>query len=110
MREWSDEQMNPIREVAELLIYKGPSIEELIDAARQVGHEVDLKMECGMAKLIIQSKAAYDLRIQDIYIFDSDGHLIKQLLKMNDKVKTIFDKYKEANQILEKIDVPLAAC
>lgn len=102
--------MNPIREVAELLIYEGTSISELIKCASKDGNEVELNTNNGVTELIIISRAPYDLEIHDIYIFDSEKCLVKQSIKLNEKVQVVFDKFAEVNQILQQMELPLAAC
>lgn len=103
--------MSPIREVAELLSYKGPTLQELINEARHNGNEFEVCMlENGFVDLFIRSNEPYGIIVQDIFRYDADGNLIKQLLKINGQVKTVFDKFEEANILLEKIEFATVAC
>ncbi|UWS61895.1 hypothetical protein N2384_00870 [Bacillus paralicheniformis] len=48
----------------------------------------------------IDSVVAYNLKVTDVFSYNEEGQLIKQVLIMNGKEQTIFDKYREASNIL----------
>lgn len=94
-----------IKYVAELLMYSGPTLEEIIMDAGQRGLSFDVKKTSnGINILTVTDELPYNLKVKDIYYYDQEQKMIKHLLKINDNIKVIFDKYKEVDNILLNID------
>jgi GTP cyclohydrolase FolE2 len=93
-----------IQKVAKLLMYDGPSVKELIKSAVNDGKEFEQHNNKGFITLTIKSSVSYSLKLTDIYTYNQEGQLIKQVLKLNDKEKVIFDKFQEAKDILNSIE------
>lgn len=89
------------RNVAELLLYKGPSIDDLVGKAVLEGNTYYVEDLNGMTKLTICSESAYSLIINDIYVFN-ESELIKQVIILNGKENIVFDKFQEATELLSQ--------
>ena len=96
---------NPfLTEIAHLLMYCGPSIEETISEAIHKGNHFAIVVNGEITKLSICSTTAYSLSVEDVYFYDVDKKLIKQTLLINGNEKVVFDKYAEVNAILEAME------
>ncbi|MBB6450827.1 hypothetical protein HNR44_002817 [Geomicrobium halophilum] len=96
--------MNSLKKAAEYLMYKGPTLNELIfEAENKHAEYIINNLEDGKI-LKVKSKTSYNLEIIDKYWFNVDGELYKQTLVMRNKEKIVFDKYREAYALLEKIE------
>ncbi|MBU5355203.1 hypothetical protein KQI74_23385 [Paenibacillus barcinonensis] len=95
--------MDEINQVASLLMYEGPTAAELIQKAVKENGEFYISNNEDITILTIESTIAYGLNVKDVYSFNLEGQLIKQTIVMNGKEQIIFDKYKEATQILKKL-------
>ncbi|EOO66388.1 hypothetical protein IKE_03105 [Bacillus cereus VD196] len=92
-----------IEQAAKLIMYKGPSIHELIAEAVMENKVVKVETKESLTILTINFITAYDTNVTDIYMFNKEKELIKQELRVNKKVKVIFDKYREVENLLRKI-------
>lgn len=95
--------MDVIENVVKLLMYEGPDINELIAKALMEDSKVNIDENDTMKVLKITWKTAYETTVTDIFTFNDEKALIKQELSINDKTKVIFDKYKEAGEMLEEL-------
>lgn len=95
--------MDEIHQVAKLLMYDGPTATELVQKAVEKGEEFTITSSGEITTLTIKSVVAYGLQVTDVYSYNLDGQLIKQVIIMNGKERTVFDKYKEASQLLKKL-------
>lgn len=96
---------NSIKDVAALLMYKGPDINEIIQEAVSAGAHYETEaLAAGAVKLTVSSTTAYDLVIVDTYYYNSDNELTRQTLFVNGKEKVVFDKYQEAKDILVNME------
>lgn len=95
--------MNSVKKAAEYLMYKGPTLNELILEAGGKNFAYTVKNIENDVVLEVKSNTSYDLEIIDRYWYNSDNELYKQTLTMRDKEKVIFDKYQEAKILLEAI-------
>ncbi|MGO4787429.1 hypothetical protein AB4124_08355 [Paenibacillus sp. 2KB_20] len=95
--------MNEIHQVSKLLMYDGPSAAELVQNAVENGDEFKITNNGDLTILTINSVVAYNLRVTDVFSYNKEGQLIKQVLIMNSKEQVVFDKYKEASNILKKL-------
>lgn len=84
-----------VKKITELIMYEGPSFEEIVEEAKKQKLNIELKYENETKKLIVESILPYDIVVKDIYVYDSENKLIKQILIINNKEKIVFDKYKE---------------
>lgn len=96
--------MDNIKEAAEYLMYKGPSLNDLILEAKKNNQEYNVKNTEDDSILEVKTKTSYDLKIIDRYWFNSDRELYKRTLTMRGKEKVIFDKFKEVRILLETIN------
>ncbi|WP_306007399.1 hypothetical protein [Bacillus sp. MMSF_3353] len=92
-----------IEQAAKLIMYKGPAIHELIAEAVMENKEVEIDTKENITILKIKFVTAFDTNVTDIYTFNKDKELIKQEIQINKKVKVVFDKYKELDNLLRKI-------
>jgi hypothetical protein len=95
---------NIFSKVANLLMYSGPNINELITDAIKNGNYFELLKEQQTTVLTVYSITAYDIKIVDKYWFNENGELIKQTILINNKEKVIFDKFKEAESMLLELE------
>lgn len=95
--------MDKIHQVAKLLMYDGPTAKELIQKAVEKNEEFTITNTGNITVLTIETTVAYGLKLTDVYSFNLEGQLIKQIIIMNGKEQTVFDKYREATQILTKL-------
>ncbi|MBV7318171.1 MULTISPECIES: hypothetical protein [Bacillus] len=91
-------------DVAKLLIYKGESIENIIEKAIIQGKEYKIEHQKDSTRINVISKTAYDITINDIFIYNCDNELIKQQVIVNGKLRTIFDKYGEIQCLLNSLE------
>lgn len=96
---------NSIDKVAQLLMYKGPKISDLIAKAVIEGKQFTFDKHNEQTVLTINFNSAYNTNVQDIYYYNTDDELIKQTLVINNKQSIIFDKYKDAKELIEKINL-----
>lgn len=97
--------MNDILEkAANLLMYAGPKMEDLIRNALLAGNKYDIVKEEELIILSIHQTFAYGTEAIDKYYYNSSNELIKQSLYIRDKEKTIFDKYEETKALLQMFD------
>lgn len=92
--------MDIIENVAKLLKYQGPDINELIAEAYAENKKIIVDKIDASTALKITFKTAYETIVTDVFIFNEQKELIKQELHINDKINVIFDKYKEASDML----------
>lgn len=92
-----------IKEIAELLLYYGPDIEQLKDKAISEGKDYSVVNADGLKTLKIDSVLPYNLNVTDIYVYNSEKQLIKQVLVIGDKKEIVFDKYKEAEKLIQDL-------
>ncbi|MEH7458506.1 hypothetical protein V7183_15155 [Bacillus sp. JJ1127] len=92
-----------IERVAKLIMYKGPTIHELIADAVMEDKEVEIVTRENLTILKIKFVTAFDTSVTDIYTFNNDKELIKQEIKINKKMKVVFDKYNEIDNLLRKM-------
>ncbi|MED7756102.1 hypothetical protein ABDI04_18015 [Bacillus licheniformis] len=90
--------------VAKILMYKGKSLEKIIEEAIIQGKEYKIEHRTDSTKINISFKTAYDITITDIFIYNCDKELIKQQVFVNGKLRTIFDKYEEVEFILSSLE------
>ncbi|MCW1940628.1 hypothetical protein OMD49_19185 [Bacillus anthracis] len=64
---------------------------------------VKVETKESLTVLTINFTTAYDTNVTDVYMFNNEKELIKQELRVNKKVKVIFDKYREVENLLRKI-------
>lgn len=92
-----------MEDIANLAMYSGPQLNELIKEAQRSENEFKLEHICnGGLKLSVKSQEAYNVKIIDCYIYDSEEKLIKHSIDINGKNKVIFDKYNELRKIIIK--------
>ncbi|ERM20364.1 hypothetical protein [Brevibacillus laterosporus] len=97
--------INPVKDVVELLMYKGPEIKTLIQEAIKNGNDYQIKQTpSGGILLEIKTTTAYDLQIIDVYHYNADEELIYQSVVLNGNEKEIFNKYVEANNIIVELE------
>ncbi|HCJ56064.1 MAG TPA: hypothetical protein DHV55_00750 [Clostridiaceae bacterium] len=90
-----------IKDVVSLLLYRGPDISDLILEAINEEKEYTIEIKDGLTILKIYSALVYDLKIADIFIYNDERQLIKQVLLIGDKEKIIFDKFQEAAYLID---------
>ncbi len=93
-----------IREVAKILLSRGVDIKEMVLEAVSKGNEYDILKSGDLTTLEIHSTLPYNLKVIDIYVYNKEGHLIKQIISLDGKEKVIFDKFEEAERLLREID------
>nr|WP_302660547.1 hypothetical protein [uncultured Clostridium sp.] len=91
-----------IDEVVNLIIYNGPTIDDIINNAIKDNHEINIRenIEEGTKEVIVKSIIAYGVKIEDIYLYDDKNILIRQSLIIEDEENIIFDRYKEINNLI----------
>lgn len=89
-----------LKKIAELLLYTGPSIAETISKAITEGSTYSIHKTDELTRLTVTSRAAYDTKIKDIYLYNNEDQLIKHTLVLSDKTTVLFDKYQEARKLL----------
>lgn len=92
-----------IQQVANLLMYNGPRATELIQKAVEKGDKFSVTNHSEITIVTIESVVAYGLKVIDVYDYNIEGQLIKQVIIMNGKEQIVFDKYSEATQILTRL-------
>lgn len=93
-----------IEQIAKLLLYTGPSIKDIVEQAQN--EDTVFKIKCGSKGTCVKviEELPYDLTTEDIYYYDIDERLIKQILVMDGKSKVVFDKYKEINELVARLN------
>lgn len=81
-------------------MYQGPDINELIAEAYAKNKETIVDKIDTSTSVRITFQTAYETTVTDEFIFNEQKELIKQKLHINGKTKVIFDKYKEASEVL----------
>lgn len=94
---------NSIDKVAQLLMYKGPKISDLIAKAVTEEKQFSFDNNNGQTVLTVNSNLAYNTNVQDIYYYNAEDELIKQVLVINNKQNIVFDKYKDARELIGSI-------
>ena len=91
-----------IDEVVNLIVYNGPTIDDIINNAIKDNHKMNIRenIEEGTKELIVKSIVAYGVKIEDIYVYDDKNMLIRQSLIIENKENIIFDRYKEINNLI----------
>lgn len=93
--------MNDIfNEIADLLMYSGPSIDQVTQKANEDGGKVKVLKQNGLSIVVVESILPYNLTAIDSYTYNADEELIKHVVKLKNKEKVIFDKFKEINSLL----------
>ncbi|AQT85253.1 hypothetical protein ERICIV_00310 [Paenibacillus larvae subsp. larvae] len=95
--------VNEIHQVSQLLMYDGPSATELVQKAVENGNDFKITNNGQITTLTINSVIAYNLKVTDVFTYNEEGQLIKQTLVMNGKEQIVFDKYREASNVLMKL-------
>lgn len=93
-----------IENVADLLMYSGPNIKEIINNALENGKDFKIEQNNGINILIIKAQLPYGIEVTDKYFYNEENQLIKQILYVKNKEKIIFDKYCEATKLLSKLE------
>ena len=96
--------MDTLKKAAEYLMYKGPTINELIFKVENNDGEYKINNMKDGIMLEVKSKTSYDLEIIDKYWFNLDKELYKQTIILRNKEKIIFDKYQGAQDLLERLE------
>ncbi|MFC3883737.1 hypothetical protein ACFOU2_09590 [Bacillus songklensis] len=95
-----------LERVADLLMYSGPSISDVIKNAILDGHDFET-LQLGKQTVVqVTSEIPYDIKVLDSYFFNNCGQLIKHIVKVNNKEKIVFDKYSEATALLTTLECP----
>ena len=91
-----------IDEVVNLIVYNGPTIDDIINNAIKDNHKMNIRenIEEGTKELIVKSIVAYGVKIEDIYVYDDKNMLIRQSLIIENKENIIFDRYKEIKNLI----------
>lgn len=92
-----------LEQSASILMYKGPDKKDIIFQAVMDNNEIDINDEELFTTISVKSTTAYDINLVDIYIYNKEDKLIKQILKINNEEKVIFDKYNEVLNIVDSI-------
>lgn len=92
-----------VNEIVKLLSYCGTDINELISQAIYEEKEYAIEYKIDLTILKIYSILPYDLRITDIFTFNAERQLIKQVLILGDKENLIFDKFAEAKSLINDL-------
>ncbi|MBZ9624726.1 hypothetical protein G9F71_017895 [Clostridium sp. FP2] len=93
-----------INEIASLIMYKGITINCILQDARLNGDNYEINNSDNNTIVTIKSYAPYNLNIIDTYIYDNEENLIKQILYINGKEKTVFDKYQGVLDLINNIN------
>lgn len=96
---------NLLKDVADLLAYKGPTISELIKEVGSKGKINIKKTFNSYTEVIVIQETAYNLFVKDVYLYNLDNELIKQTLFIDNKKKVVFDKFQEAHKLIEEYEV-----
>ncbi|AWM45152.1 hypothetical protein ACSYG7_14550 [Bacillus velezensis] len=91
-------------DIAKILIYKGEPIENIIEEAIIQGKEYKIEHQKNGTRINVSFKTAYDIIINDIFIYNCDNELIKQQVSVKGKLRTVFDKYEEAQCLLSSLE------
>lgn len=93
-----------LEEVADILMYYGPSKEEIIQTAISKGLYWSKKEYQGQLQCIkVIEHLPFSTVAIDSYTFNSENQLIKHVFKINEKETVIFDKFAEARDLLDSI-------
>ena len=96
--------MKEINKIADLIMYSGPTINELLENSKNINKITINKLNENKIQVLIENILAYNVKITDKYIYDNNEALIKQSIIINDKEKIIFDKYIEINTIIKQLN------
>lgn len=91
-----------VKDIVNLLSYCGPDINDLISQAIYEEKEYVIEYKNDLTILRTHSILPYDLRITDVFTFNAERQLIKQVLVLGDKENVIFDKFIEANSLISE--------
>ncbi|WP_338630307.1 hypothetical protein [Clostridium baratii] len=93
--------MRKVNKIADLIMYSGPNLEELILNASNNGKNITINnLDKGILEVIIEDTVVYDVKVIDSYFYDIDKKLIKHSIILNNKETVIFDKNKEIIKLL----------
>lgn len=95
---------NIIDSVAKVLLYKGPSLHEIINEATINNYEYDIVRDRLTTRIIIKSTLVYSTNVIDEYTYDNDGNLIKHNVRINNKERVVFDKYEDTKELIRCLD------
>lgn len=98
--------MNQIEQLALILEHKGPDLFDLISMAVDEKKEYDIQYnkDSNTRCVTIRSQEAYSLVVEDVYIYNHKDELIKQIIKLDGQSKTVFDKFKIAQNIINNMN------
>ncbi|MES5892929.1 hypothetical protein [Bacillus cereus group sp. RP43] len=96
-----------LKEITDLLMYKGPNLQELLTDALNEKKEVSVEKRPDMHILKVQYTIPYNIPVEECYFYNIQDELFKQTININGKSKVIFDKYAEISGKLT--DLELAA-
>lgn len=96
-----------VKDVVSILTYQGPTIEELLNEIAIMGLEFIISSKADSTVISVKSNLPYSLLVEDRYIYDLQGKLIKQTLTINGKEKCVFDKFREAQEVLDNCNLRL---
>lgn len=96
---------NKLEEVVDILMYYGPSKEEIIQSAKSTGSKWSEGCYNGQLQYInVIEYLPFNTTVIDNYIFNSENQLIKHILIINGKETVIFDKFVEASELLKSLN------
>lgn len=96
---------NVIKEVASILMYKGPTMNELIEQIAREGNKFNIVTEGSTIIIDSISIQPYNLLIRDKYYYNSDEELIRHILVLDNKETVLFDKFSEAKILIDSLEI-----
>ncbi|MGG0511545.1 hypothetical protein [Bacillus pseudomycoides] len=96
-----------LNEITDLLMYKGPCLQEVLKDALNQNKEISVDKLPEMHILKIKYTIPYNIPVEECYFYNTQNELFKQTIIINGKSKVIFDKYTEISKKLT--DIELAA-
>lgn len=96
---------NVIKEVASILMYKGPTMNELIEQIAREGNKFNIVTEGSTIIIDATSIQPYNLLIRDKYYYNSDEELIRHILVLDNKETVLFDKFNEAKALIDSLEI-----
>ena len=95
---------NNLEHIADLLMYSGPSMSEIIKEATEENLRFEISQTSKLNIIKVTSYIPYEIKVIDSYVFNKDDQLIKHTVKINNKEKVVFDKYGEAAFLLNNLN------
>jgi len=92
-----------IANIVSLLTYSGPSLQELVNEAINNGYKYEIYESKDCTTLEIYSMLPYNVAVKDKYSFSKDAKMIKHLVCINEREDIVFDKFKEASELISII-------